>query len=425
MYRFKLLLAALTLASTSLFAQENTPYARYGIGLLQANENVANRGMGGVSIADRSYGLINTENPASYVGLNTYQLTAYQLGLNGSLFNINSKSGSNRTGGFGLSYVNFAFPITKNTTMSFGLQPHSRVNYNMQDQDSIPGVSRVVYDFFGEGSIQKVYLGAAHQYKGFSFGFNASYLFGNYQNNISESFTDSLFILNSYSLKRTRLSGVMLDVGAQYRHDFKDDYYTTVGATYSTQSTINGKVDQDWYGSIGFPDPSTSPYNYLVDSVRDFAGTVVLPSEMGFGIMVGKGDYWKFGADYKLANWSDYRSYGQADSFVNSSTIRLGGEFTPDINDKFNTLKTIAYRFGGYYVKEPLRLNNTQITSRALTFGIGYPIKRTFLSLGQLNAGLEIGGRGTLDANLVRENYTRFSIGITVNDRWFIKRKYD
>lgn len=424
MYKFKLFLAALALVSTSLFAQENSPYGRYGIGLSQQSENIANRGMGGTSIADRNYRLINTENPASYTGLNTLQLTAYQIGLNGSLFNIRSQSESNRTGGFGLSYVNFAFPITKNTTMSFGLLPHSRVNYSMQANDSVKDVSRVIYDYFGSGSIQKVYLGAAHQYKGFSFGFNAAYLFGSYQNNLSERFTDSLQILEAYSLKRTRLSGITWDLGAQYHHIIKEDYFLNVGATFSSQANINAKVDQDWYASIGFPD-NTSPYSYLVDSIRDFAGTVALPSQLGFGIMVGNGDYWKAGIDYKRANWSNYRSYGRADSFVNATTLRLGGEFTPDINDKFNAWKTITYRAGAYYIKEPLKLNNTQITSRALTLGLGYPIKRTYLSLGQFNAGLEIGARGTLDAGLVQENYTRFSIGVTLNDRWFIKRLYD
>lgn len=424
MNKFKLFFVVLFLGSTQLFAQENSPYGRYGIGLAQQNENVANRGMGGTSIADRNYKLINTINPSSYTALTKAKLTAYQLGLNGSLFNIRSQNESNQTGGFGLSYVNFAFPISNHTAVSFGLMPHSRVKYNLRDEDSIDNVSRVIYDFFGSGSIQKVYVGAAHEYKGFSLGFNLAYLFGNFQNNLSERFTDSLQILESYSLKRTRLGGITWDIGAAYNYKIKDEYYINVGATFSNQSNINAKVDQDWYASIGFPDNS-SVYNYLVDSLEDFGGTVVLPSAMGVGIMVGNGDYWKAGIDFKTSNWSNYRSYGQVDSFTNSTTIRLGGEITPDINDKFNVWKQIAYRVGAYYIKEPLQLKNTQITSRALTFGLGYPIKRTFLSLGQINAGFEVGARGTLDAGLVQENYTRFSIGVTVNDRWFIKRRYE
>jgi hypothetical protein len=41
-----------------------------------------------------------------------------------------------------------------------------------------------------------------------------------------------------------------------------------------------------------------------------------------------------------------------------------------------------------------------------------------------LNTALEIGGRGNKSSN-VRENMVRFSIGISMNARWFRKLKYD
>ena len=37
----------------------------------------------------------------------------------------------------------------------------------------------------------------------------------------------------------------------------------------------------------------------------------------------------------------------------------------------------------------------------------------------------EIGSRGTTDNNLIKENFIRFGIGLTLNDRWFIKTKYE
>jgi hypothetical protein len=41
-----------------------------------------------------------------------------------------------------------------------------------------------------------------------------------------------------------------------------------------------------------------------------------------------------------------------------------------------------------------------------------------------LNTALEIGGRGNKNTNL-RENMVRFSVGISMNARWFAKRKYN
>ena len=420
MYKLRLLLTALVLVSTQMFAQENSPYSRYGIGLLQAQQNISNRGMGGASIADRSKVLINPENPSSYSAL---KLTSYQLGLSGSLFNIKSATQASRTGGFGLSYVNLAFPVGKRTGISFGLLPYSRVKYNMRLETTIPNISDVIYDYFGGGSIQRVYLGAAHEYKGFSLGFNAGYLFGNYQNNVSETFTDTLNILNTDILRRTILSGLVWDFGASYHYKIKEERYLNIGATFSNKSNVNAKADRYWYSAIG--DVSSGIYSYQVDSVVEKKGKVVLPSKIGFGLQYGNGDFWKIGVDFSTSDWSQYRSYDVADSFVSSTAIRVGGEFTPDVNDKFNAWKRVSYRIGGYYVNEPIKLKNIQLKSTALTVGLGYPIKRTLRSIGQFNAAFEVGKRGTLDNDLLQENFTRFSIGVTLNDRWFLKRRYD
>jgi hypothetical protein len=42
-----------------------------------------------------------------------------------------------------------------------------------------------------------------------------------------------------------------------------------------------------------------------------------------------------------------------------------------------------------------------------------------------LNTGLEIGARGSKQSQSLRENIVRFSIGISMNARWFFKPKYD
>lgn len=42
-----------------------------------------------------------------------------------------------------------------------------------------------------------------------------------------------------------------------------------------------------------------------------------------------------------------------------------------------------------------------------------------------VNLGVELGQRGSLNNGLVRERYTRVVLGLTLNDRWFVKRKYD
>jgi hypothetical protein len=41
------------------------------------------------------------------------------------------------------------------------------------------------------------------------------------------------------------------------------------------------------------------------------------------------------------------------------------------------------------------------------------------------NVGVEFGKRGTKKASLIEENYTNLLLSLSLNDRWFIRRKYD
>ncbi|WP_313791273.1 hypothetical protein [Lacinutrix neustonica] len=41
------------------------------------------------------------------------------------------------------------------------------------------------------------------------------------------------------------------------------------------------------------------------------------------------------------------------------------------------------------------------------------------------NIGFEIGQRGTTNANLIQENFIKVQLSLSLNDRWFDKRKYN
>ena len=56
-----------------LYAQENSPYSRYGLGDMAPPTNIENRGMGGVSAADADPLAINFNNPASYSQFLSYK----------------------------------------------------------------------------------------------------------------------------------------------------------------------------------------------------------------------------------------------------------------------------------------------------------------------------------------------------------------
>ena len=64
-----LLLLFIVFTLQSVLGQENSPYSRYGVGNLKPTENVSNRGMGGVAVADDNPVQANPSNPATYANL--------------------------------------------------------------------------------------------------------------------------------------------------------------------------------------------------------------------------------------------------------------------------------------------------------------------------------------------------------------------
>ncbi len=418
----KVLLAILFFSFTfyTSTAQENSPYSRYGIGNTKLTENVANRGMGGVSIADTSAMIANPTNPASFASL---KLTSFQVGVEGTSTNVRNDLVANRTGSLVLSYVNIGMPITKHIGVSFGLIPQTRSKFAMQQIDTIPGISKVVYNYYGGGGTQKLYVGAAYKYKEYSIGFMTGYMFGNVLNSSDANLTDSLKIISSSMNSRTNVGGVFLQVGALMSKPIKEKYHITLGATYLLSQNLNAKKDTYWKSYRG--DVSSPVYEYGVDSMIEKEGKVFIPGKLSVGAMFSNSELWKVGIDFVTSNWSNYRSYGQADSTTNSWMVKIGGAITPDADAVGKTWKRVTYRAGVYTGQDIFRFNNTNLPVAGATVGIGYPIRRTVLSIGQINASLDLGKRGTTKNGLLSEGYTRFSIGFTFNDKWFIPRKYE
>lgn len=403
----------------SLKAQENSPYSRYGIGTLKTIENIANRGMGGVSIADNNTLITNPSNPATYTGL---KMTSYQLGLEAASVNVKNSTAANRTGYATLSYINVGMPLSKKIGASFGLIPVSRSKYSMEHTSTLPFTS-VTNSYYGGGGTQKIYVGAAYRMGDFSLGLNTGYLFGNLVNTTDNKFEDTLKIFSNSVSTRTTLGGVFWQLGAHYVYNLKDDYQLKIGATYTGAQSLNARKEAYWQTYFG--EISDPLYTKQVDSVANVKGKVKLPAHLGFGIILANGDYWQVGGEVNYADWSRYTSYGNSDSMTNSLNIKLGASITPDVNSVNSYLKRVTYRAGGFVGNENLIFNGTKLPKLGVSVGAGFPIRRTNMSIGQINASLEIGKRGTTNQNLLQENYTRFSIGLTLNDKWFIKRKYD
>jgi hypothetical protein len=165
---------------------------------------------------------------------------------------------------------------------------------------------------------------------------------------------------------------------------------------------------------------------------NDEKGTIIYPSSFTAGVMLqriptAKRGGWLIGVDYHQANWQDYRFYGQVDSVRNRWEIRLGGELRPSLDAARKSYwGNVAYRAGFFIGPDYIQVKKKLPTFGA-TLGLGLPLKNTNRLNNQvtmINVAFEYIKRGN-NENLLKESLFRFSVGFSLSDFWFAKRKYE
>jgi len=147
-----------------------------------------------------------------------------------------------------------------------------------------------------------------------------------------------------------------------------------------------------------------------------------VPKKSIYSIGLEKKNSWFIGAQYenKLSSgfenvFLDIRNV----SYRDANSISFGGYFIPDSSSLVSYWKRVKYRFGIKNDKKSIIVNNLPINQFSLNLGLGLPIA----GLSKANLGLEIGKIGNDD--LIKENYFSLRLGLSLNDVWFIKRKYN
>src|ERR1700712_199595 len=118
-------------AKSQSTATTSSPYSRYGLGDITPQLLPQNIGMGGIATATNNiggYNSINVLNPASYAKIS---YTTIDAGVNTDITTF-GKVGfpDQRNANTRLSHINFAFPVTKSSALSFGLMPYSQLGYS-------------------------------------------------------------------------------------------------------------------------------------------------------------------------------------------------------------------------------------------------------------------------------------------------------
>jgi hypothetical protein len=404
------------IAQPSRANKENSPYSAYGIGEEQNSINTLMRGMGSISAAYSNPYAVNTDNPASYGGL---KLTTYEAGGMASSRMLKSGNDKYSTGRASFSYFNIGIPLGKHMGIAFGLKPYTREYFRLDDTVNFIGLGNAYKSFIGDGSTNYGFIGLGAKYNGFSIGANFGYLFGTIEtsNYIIALNSDSSKTSNSEFSRYTKIGGIYWKAGAMYEHALQNKKMIRFGATTTLSQQLNATTDDYWITHSTVVTLYDTAYR--LDQVK---GKIKLPLSYSAGVQLLSDDKWMAGIDYSGAQWSQFRSYGVADSVANSYKIAIGGEYTPNALSLHKYLQRVTYRLGFYYGADQVKLRNTQLKYFAVTAGASLPFRH---GADRLHTAIEVGARGTEDNGLLRENFVKFSLGISFNDKWFIKRKYD
>jgi hypothetical protein len=441
---------AFLFSSFVAFAQENSPYSRYGLGDLYPQQHIASRAMGGLTAAFADPQAINTANPASY---GTLGLVTYDIGLSidaRTLLSATPVSKYSSTN-FLPSYLQLGVPVNKHGVgLVFGIRPYTRVNYSVEESrlihyDSL-GITDSLHTLYeGDGGLNQVYFGLGKRWKNFSVGFNAGYEWGS--KNISTRLdfpSDSVLYYRSNSTDTSHFWGFFLNPGLMGNFKLKeiDNPVTKIKESYYLNVGASGMVEQKlkvtktitrqtfYYNDAGTLLQLDSIYKQTgIDGVIN----VPLTYTAGFmftktiGNSVIEVPKWGFGVDYTSTQWTKYRYYGLPDQLTDSWVLRAGAQFSPEPLGNKSIFSRGTYRAGFYTGKDYINADGNGYTVHAFTLGYSFNLRR-YRSYDKqftmINTALEFGKRGT-GTNNVTENFFKFSLGLSLSDVWFIKRKYD
>lgn len=429
---YKKLLFTSLLALTLLpsFGQNtDSPYSRYGYGILNNQAIGASRSMGGISYGVRGANT-NPGNPASYTRVDSLTFI-FDIGINYNKSRLSEGSNTQTHDNGGLDYVAMQFPVSRNMGVSIGLLPFSSVGYSFGAVEN-EGVT-TTKTFSGSGGFSEVYGGFAYEpVKNISIGANVGFLFGNTTFDRTLVITGVPSANSQYWYHKLTINALRLKFGAQYTLPLNKKDNIIVGAVFSPAIKKTAKIDRvnNKYDSAGNLIPGDTVAYRGEDAHAD------IPNTFGAGFTWNRNNKLTVGADVTYQTWSKARySENLGDELNNYNRFNdrwifnAGFEYAIDPYDR-SFFKRMKFRGGLNYSDSYINvLDNNGVTSGykeyGATVGFGLPLRDNFSGrVSYINIGFEYKNVSPSNNSLIKEQYFGVSVGVTLNELWFFKNKF-
>jgi len=420
---FRLFTGILILVSLSGNSQSkigNSPLSKFGLGLLFPDGLSRNLGMGNVGIANVGQDHLNLQNPALLpFNRNVNVEGGYHI-LNK---NFNNEQISSNTWGGGPLHLSIGLPVSKKTTVAFGIKPFSAKEYKFYSPESSPYDTTVKISSFQrvKGSLSQVFFAAGTQIaKHFNVGIESSYVFGTFTQTDSIIINYRNYTGNQYAIdKESLFKGLILRPGFSLILPINKEKATSIvfGGTVQMMPVLNGKN----YNTIFRP--------FGIDTLNSGKNsTFQFPITYGLGLAFQKSFNFKIASEVKYISAKGRNLPYSSTSINDGWQVGLGVEYIPGTSKSTKYINIINYRAGFQFESSPYTINNESIKSQLFTLGASFPIvrKESKFMRPLFNVAFQFGQMGSVNTFEGRDRYIGFVLGITLNDQlWFQRYRID
>ncbi|MCC9063191.1 aromatic hydrocarbon degradation protein [Flavobacterium piscisymbiosum] len=404
-------LSGFILLSLTSFSQSisSSPYSLYGVGSLYDADFGVIPSIGSSGMALPSDTFINNLNPASlgYLPQNHFMFDIGGKAI-GTTYQNSSKSETRNN--FQFSHIAFAFPVTKNSGFSVALKPYSSSAFKISNL-KLPIENSQDYYYLtatGSGGLNNFDFSYGYRFgKKLSVGASAALLFGS--TNDSRSF----LIMNSVTniQKKTNYNGLRATLGAQY----KIDSTLTVATTFKMPTQIKASKVQTVQTIAD--DVVTVVESNVASDTDDY----YMPLEMGIGISKRFKNNVNMTLDYEKSLWNNTNQSELYGDFVNQDRFALGFTYSTKKNVR-KYWDRIQYATGVNFDTGYLEVDGKRVNNASVSFGLSLPLENTYSAL---HISYSYGQKGSISNNLIKENYHKLSLNLSLDGIWFVKRKID
>lgn len=404
-------LSCMILMTINSFSQSisSSPYSLYGLGSVYDSDfgSIPSIGSSGIALPSGNY--INNLNPASlgYIPQNHFM---FDLGGKAILTTFQSNSKSEKRNNFQFSHIAFAFPVTKNSGFSISLHPYSSASFKISNL-KLPvenSAENYTLDAIGTGGLNKFDFSYGYRInKKLSLGVSGSVLFGNTTDDRSYTVEKSVTAIS----KQTDYNGFRGTVGLQC----KIDSTFTIASTFKLPALVNASKVQS------VQTVADEVVTTIESDVASDTDDYYMPLEIGFGISKRFKNNINLTFDYEKSFWSNTNQSELYGEFVNQDRFALGFIFKSK-NKNRSYWDRIQYGTGLNFDTGYLEVDGKRINNSAISLGVSLPLENTFSTL---NVSYSYGQKGKIGGGLIKENYHKLSLNLSLDGIWFVKRKIE